>query len=89
MDKLMSVEKNQDDVVIRIPIDLLLYAQSHREEPYEITDVDAMIETMKEYLLTKSNYGEYSDFELFLDEFFSWAYGNCETWISSPLFDEE
>ena len=86
-DELMSVELDEKNIVVKIPIDLLIHAQGFRESPFIIEDEDAMGEYFKKYFLNfnRRQYEDVgSDFEILLDDFFEHAFEMGEIWLSSP-----
>ena len=86
-DELMSVELDEKNIVVKIPIDLLIHAQGFRESPFIIEDEDAMAEYFKKYFLNfnRRQYEDVgSDFEILLDDFFEHAFEMGEIWLSSP-----
>ena len=73
--RLMTASIENDDLVIRIPIDLLIFAQERREDSIFVTNKSEMCKDLVELIL---NYGGNDDvgstaFEDFLDDFFIWA----------------
>ena len=78
-----KIEQENDDVVIRMPIDLLRWTQERREEPYTISSTNEMIEAMKQHLLEykQDTYEEDSAFHHFLNDFFDEMYWDGEYWI--------
>jgi hypothetical protein len=92
IDELISIESDEKNIFIKIPIDLLVFAQENRESPYFIGDKIAMMDYFKKYFLNFnqrqcSDIG--SDFEILLDDFFDWSFEMAEAWLTSPEFDGE
>jgi hypothetical protein len=80
----MTAKVEGDDLVIRLPLDLLVHSQLHREESMTITDPQAMAAYMAKYILDWGGDAERGStaFEDFLDAFFMDALESAETWIS-------
>ncbi|MBE3093441.1 MAG: hypothetical protein IMZ52_00290 [Actinobacteria bacterium] len=88
--KLMQVELDDTDILIRIPIDLLVYAQEWRDSPFRITDKEVMTKWIVKNLLsfTRYNTSEISNFEVFLDEMFDEAIESGELWLEQEFGQE-
>ena len=86
-DELMSVELDEKNIVVKIPIDLLIHAQGFRDSGYLILDEKSMSEYFKKMFLhfNRRQYSDVgSDFEILLDDFFEHAFEMGEIWLSSP-----
>jgi hypothetical protein len=86
--KLMQVELDDTDILIRIPIDILVFAQeNHSESPFIITNKPEMVEYFKKNFLTfirgTASEDGATDFERLLDNFFEESFENGETWLDS------
>ena len=85
-DELMSVESDEKNIVIKLPIDLLVHSQGFRDSGYFILDEKSMVEYFKKMFLNfnRRQYSDVgSDFEVLLDDFFDDAFENTETWLES------
>lgn len=88
VDELMSVESDDKNIIIKLPIDLLIFAQKNRPEtPLIISDKDEMVEYFKKEFLyfihgRMSDDGS-TDFELLLDNFFEEAIESGELWLDT------
>jgi hypothetical protein len=83
-DELMSIESDDKNIFIRIPIDLLVFAQENRDNPFKILDTNKMVEYFKRYFLDfveRSSGDGGSDFEILLDAFFEHSYEMAEDWL--------
>jgi hypothetical protein len=85
-DELMSVESDEKNIIIKLPIDLLVHSQGFRDSGYLILDEKSMAEYFKKMFL-HSNRRQYSDvgsdFEVLLDDFFDDSFENGEVWLNS------
>lgn len=86
--KLMSVELDDTDILIRLPVDLLIFAQENRPETsYIISDKNEMIEYFKEHFLNfvhgRTADDGSTDFEILLDSFFDEAIESGELWLDT------
>jgi hypothetical protein len=95
-EELMSIESDEKNIVIKLPIDLLIHAQGFRDSGYLILDEKSMAEYFKKMFLNfnRRQYSDVgSDFEILLDDFFDDAFENAETWLESveemDLSDED
>ena len=80
--ELMSAEIENDALVIRIPLDLIIFAQQNREDPITITDKAAMAEYVKENVLEfGANEMGYTSFEVLLDNHILDALESGENWL--------
>jgi hypothetical protein len=92
--KQMTATIENNEVVIRLPFDLLAFAQKNRpEEPYHVTDKKAMGEYIANNILDYTkNVGEQemgnSVFTVLLDKLFSEAYEDGETWLDSVDWED-
>jgi hypothetical protein len=86
-DELMSVESDEKNILVKIPIDLLVHSQGFRDSGYLILDEKSMSEYFKKMFLhfNRRQYSDVgSDFEILLDDFFEHAFEMGEIWLSSP-----
>ena len=86
-DELMSVESDEKNIIIKLPIDLLVHSQGFRDSGYLILDEKSMSEYFKKMFLhfNRRQYSDVgSDFEILLDDFFEHAFEMGEIWLSSP-----
>ena len=86
---LIKVLKESNDMVIKIPLDLIITTQKYRDNGYKISDKKAMIK----YLI--ENLAEFDEdetgctaFEKFIDGIFDYAYEWGAEWLEE-LDDEE
>jgi hypothetical protein len=94
IDEKFTVEFDDKNIIIKLPIDLLVFTQEHRNEPpYLITDKNDMVKHFKKYFLdfyqTRMTDEDASDFEYAIDSYFDFAYENGETWIEEDVFDKD
>jgi hypothetical protein len=79
----MEIDFDSEEICIRIPIDLLIFAQENNPNNHcKINNKFQMKEYFREYFLSfgeDENKG--SDFECLLDKFFSDATESDEDWI--------
>ena len=83
-DELMSIESDEKNIIVKIPVDLLISSQEFRESAYFIQDKNAMVEYFKKHFLNfnRRHYSDYgSDFEILLDDFFDDLFEQGETWL--------
>lgn len=82
-------------IYIRMPISLLVHSQKMRpEEPYRVLDKKAMSEWIADNIIEYSKNAGYDEmgltvFKVLVDQLFSEAYENGETWLSAIGWDEE
>lgn len=78
-------------LIIDVPIDLLIWAQEHRESPIYITNQKEMEEYLKEYILDWGGDSEIGStaFEDFLDKFFMDTLENGELFLEGWWEREE
>lgn len=83
-DFVVRIEKNT--LLINVPLDLLVWAQEHRDYPYEITDQKAMQKWILRNALVFGGDSEagYTEFEHYLDRMFDEAAESAEEWIALP-----
>ncbi len=81
--KNMSIEVDSENVIIKIPIDLMVWAQEHRDDPIYIDDVDKMLARIKTDLLEYGGDPEIgaTAVELFIDRFFDDSLEWGEDWL--------
>jgi len=79
----ITVDHNTSEICIKIPIDLLIFAQENNpNNPCKITDKDKMISYFEErFIHFGEDEAQGSDFECLLDKFFSDATEYGELWI--------
>ena len=85
-DELMSVESDEKNIIVKIPIDLLIHSQGFRDSGYLILDEKSMAEYFNKMFLhfNRRQYSDVgSDFEVLLDDFFDDSFENGETWLNS------
>ena len=85
-DELMSVESDDKNIIVKLPLDLLVCSQGFRDSAYFIQDKNAMVEYFKKMFLffNRRQYSDVgSDFEVLLDDFFDDSFENGETWLES------
>jgi hypothetical protein len=79
----MTVESDGIFVTIKMPIDLLVWSQEHRDEPFKIVSKSAMVESMILDLLDfdTDDYSDGTEFHDFLDSFFDESYEQGKPWL--------
>ena len=79
----MTAKVEGDDLVIRLPLELLVFPQYHRETSILVTDKNAMGKYLQKYIL-EFGYDELgaSEFERLIDSCFMDALENGETWLN-------
>ena len=85
-DELMSVESDEKNIIIKLPIDLLVHSQGFRDSGYLILDEKSMAKYFKKMFLhfNRRQYSDVgSDFEVLLDDFFDDSFENGEVWLNS------
>lgn len=82
-EELMSASIDGDALLIRIPLDLLVFAQKQREDPIIIQDEKKMAEYLVQKILQFGGDSETgsSAFEVLLDECFVDALESAEDWL--------
>jgi hypothetical protein len=82
--KLIKVVKEEDNIVVRIPVGLIITTQKYRDNGYRITDMDAALKYIVENL---AEFGEDQEtgrtaFEEVIDRMFDDAFEWCgEEWL--------
>lgn len=79
----MSVEIDSENVIIKIPIDLMIWAQEHRDDPIYVNNRSEMLERIKTDLLEYGGDPEIgaTAFELFMDNFFTDRLEWADDWL--------
>jgi len=80
----MTANIEGDNLVIRVPIELMEFAQGERPDfPLSVNDTDSMSRWVEKRVLTFGGDSEegVSEFERFLDKMFVTAYGDGEFWL--------
>jgi hypothetical protein len=90
----MSTYYDENYIVIKIPIDLLVFAEKNREDSYNVTDKLEMAKYIAENIIEFSHtVGQQeigsSDFTDLLDRMFTDAYESAETWLDYSDIDLE
>ena len=93
MENLITVSYDDKSLQINIPLDLLVFSQENRDEPFLITDVKEMAEWMVNNLVDfQVSVGQQetgaTEFTDLLDNAFVEAYQDGETWILSE-YDQD
>jgi hypothetical protein len=81
--KLIKLTKEEDNVVVRIPVSLIITTQKYRDNGYKITDKDAALKYTVENL---AEFGEDQEtgctaFEEVIDRMFDDAFECGEEWL--------
>jgi len=80
----ITVTAEDDNIVIRLPIELMVFTQENREDPIYIQDKAKMVKYFTEMLLHFQHGGDTRDgsnFENLIDDFFSDALESAEDWL--------
>jgi hypothetical protein len=82
-DELISASIDGDDLVIRLPLDLLIWTQKQREDSMTVVDKAAMAKWLEENILEFGGNGDTGStaFEDLVDECFIEALESAEYWI--------
>ena len=82
-DELMSAIIEGDSLVIRLPLDLLIWTQRQREDSIIVTDKQKMAQYLAEYILEFGGDSEIGStaFEDLIDACFLDALENAENWL--------
>lgn len=92
-DTQMTAIVEGDELVIRLPLDLLIWSQEQREESITVIDKQKMAEYLAEYILEFGGDPEIGStaFEDLIDAFFMHALESAEDWLQGwwELEDEE
>ena len=68
----IETDKDREDILIRIPVDLLKFSQSRRDNPIHIVDNNKMVDDFIENFLEfkEADYSEFGKFYELLDSWF-------------------
>lgn len=86
----MTVQATRRTITIKIPVALLIQAQKLREDSITVTNRDDMLNYIRAYLLDFGGDQERGStaFEDLLDQFFTEALEDGETWLRGWWEDE-
>lgn len=87
VDEIWSIESDDKNIIIKLPIDFLVFTQKNRPEtPYVITNKEKMVEYFKkmffEFYRGTRNEGE-TEFTSVIDSFFDEAIESGEPWLDT------
>lgn len=90
-DSQMKATIEGEDLVIRLPLDLLIWSQKQREESITVIDKQKMAEYLTKYILEFGGDPEIGStaFEDLIDAFFMHALESAEDWLQGWWVVEE
>jgi hypothetical protein len=80
------IENNK--IILEIPMEFLIFSQEERiDTPYKITNVEKMLEWVKDnaFYFTENPEISYTDFDNYIDSLFVEAYESGQFWLEGII----